>query len=310
MISTLRKIGFKASVYKFFSRLFPNDKNVLSACARIGAYRYLKKYQCVLKNIEKQSINTQQPIATCCPFPTEGSYDSSRKHIIWLCWLQGYDKAPLLMQKCRDSVFRHNPTMDIIIVDKSNLNQYVSFPDYINQKYTSGIIPNAHYADLIRICLLEKYGGTWIDATVLMTDKLPEYISNSELFCYKTTPLGYSVASNWLISAHPNNPIIHQMKTLLFEYWKNENKLVSYSIFHLFWTMTVTFNDTNKTLWKNVPYFEDANCKILRWELFDQFYQERFDQIKAITSIHKLTYKFGDYYTNAENTYYDYIIKH
>jgi mannosyltransferase OCH1-like enzyme len=223
MFSTLRKIGLRGIVYKSFSRLFPNDEAILSASARIGAYRYLKKYKYVL----------DWPNSIAC-------LDKKKPNYIWLCWLQGYDKAPLLVQKCRDSIFKHNPTMNIIIIDNTNLKQYVSLPDYIYQKYKSGIISHAHYADLIRISLLEKYGGTWIDATVYMTDHLPDYIINSELFCFKTIPLGYCTASNWFISACPNNLIIHKMKSLLFEYWKKENRLVSYSIFHLFWTMTVT----------------------------------------------------------------------
>ena len=292
MFSTLKRIGLKASVYKFFARLFPDDKNVLGACARIGAYRYLQKYRYVLE----QQETTDRPAEV-------------KPNRIWLCWLQGYEQAPLVVQKCRDSVVEHHPDMEVTIVDHTNVNQFVTLPDYIHQKHASGIIPNAHYADVIRVCLLEKYGGTWIDATVYMTDRLPDYIVNSDLFCYKMMPLGYCTASNWFISATPNNPIIRQTKALLLEYWRKENKLVSYSIFHLFWTMVVTFNDANKALWHDVPYFDDANCKILRWELFDPFSQERFDQIKRITPIHKLTYKSDKQNTLLDNTFYKYLLQ-
>lgn len=292
MFSILKKIGIKAAAYKFFARIFPKDPEALGICDRIGAYRYLQKYEYVLKQ--------NQPIRPVSQFSS---------NIIWLCWLQGYDQAPLLVQKCRDSIFRHNPDMNIIIVDNSNLEQYVQFPDYINQKHEDGIIPHAHYADLIRISLLEKYGGTWIDATTYMTDSLPDYITDSELFCFKTFPYGKCYASNWFISAQPNNPIIHQMKSLLFEYWEKESKLVSYSIFHLFWAMTITFDDFNASLWDKIPYFDDVNCKVLQMEMFKPFSQERFDQITAITPIHKLTYKFSPELTQLDNTFYKYLVR-
>lgn len=294
MISVFRKNGLWGTTCKLFARLFPKDINVLGACDRIGAYRYLKKYEYILRD----SLHTV------------GQKDENKKtDIIWLCWLQGYDQAPLLVQKCRDSIFRHNPNMNIIIVDNSNLEQYVQFPDYINQKHEDGIIPHAHYADLIRISLLEKYGGTWIDATTYMTDSLPDYITDSELFCFKTFPYGKCYASNWFISAQPNNPIIQQMKSLLFEYWEKESKLVSYSIFHLFWAMIITFDDYNASLWDKIPYFDDVNCKVLQMEMFKPFSQKRFDQITAITPIHKLTYKFKEEDSQLENTFYKFLIK-
>ena len=44
MFSTIRKIGIRGIIYKVFSRFFPKDNNIISACDRIGAYRYLGKY--------------------------------------------------------------------------------------------------------------------------------------------------------------------------------------------------------------------------------------------------------------------------
>ena len=294
MFNTLKRIGLKCSVYKLVSRLFPKDPQVTTACDRIGAYRYLKRYEYILDQAFPASISSNQ---------------NKKKNIIWLCWLQGYDNAPLLVQKCRESVIRHNPNVDVIIIDNTNLEQYIQLPSYIKRKHELGVIPNAHYADLIRISLLAQYGGTWIDSTVYMTSGLPDYISLSDLFCYKVPPLGKSIMSNWFISSAPNNPIILQMKALLFGYWEKENRLVSYSIFHLFWTMIISFNKANETLWNRIPYFDDVNCKILQMELFDTYSSIRFQQIKSMSPIHKLTYKFTNESTKLENTFYKYLIQ-
>ena len=48
-----------------------------------------------------------------------------------------------------------------------------------------GTISNTHFSDLIRLNLLNQYGGTWIDSTCLQTEKIPDYIKNSNLFLYK-----------------------------------------------------------------------------------------------------------------------------
>jgi hypothetical protein len=293
-----KKIGIKAILFKLFARLFPKDSYVLGLCDRIGAYRYLQKYRYVLENFSTSHIYTEKK-----------SSKSFTSRTIWLFWLQGFDKAPAFVQKCRDSIIKHNPDMEVNVIDQSNLEQYIQLPEYINYKHDIGIIPHSHYADVIRIALLAKYGGTWIDATVLATGALPKHIVNSELFCYKVSPIAKVVASNWFISAAPNNPIILQMKSLLYEYWKKEERLITYSFFHLFWTMTVCFNETNRAIWENVPYFDDVNCKILEMEWFKPFSQERFEQIKSISPIHKLTYKFDKENTNKVGTFYQHIIR-
>lgn len=295
MFSVLKRIGLRGVAYKTIGRVFPNDEIVLSACARIGAYRYLKKYQYSIKP------NTSSNV---------GQDDVPKKHNIWICWLQGFENAPEIVQKCRDSVLKFNTDCEVVLLDESNIKDYANIPDYIIEKHKKGIIPHAHYSDYARIAILAKYGGVWIDSTVLLTDEIPQYILNADLFCFKVQPLGKVVASNWFIAAKPMNPIVLNVLQLLADYWKHENKLISYSIFHLFWTMTVTANETNRKLWDSVPYMDDVNCKLLQMELFSPYSETRFKQIMNVSSIHKLTYKFEEKDVAKENTFYRYIIKH
>jgi hypothetical protein len=39
-----------------------------------------------------------------------------------------------------------------------------------------------HFCDVLRLLLLRKYGGVWIDATVLLTGT-PEWFPDEEFFC-------------------------------------------------------------------------------------------------------------------------------
>ena len=57
-------------------------------------------------------------------------------------------------------------------------------PDYLNEKLKSGVLPLAIYTDLMRVALLEHYGGTWMDATILLTDEIPQEILNSDFFVF------------------------------------------------------------------------------------------------------------------------------
>jgi hypothetical protein len=264
----------------------------LSQVARLGAYDYLQKY--------KYALN--QPLEIS---------DAINPHTgkIWVCWLQGVAHAPHIVQQCVHSITMHHPGNEVILLDSTNIPQYVDIPDYITKKWRAGIIPNAQYSDIVRIFLLAKYGGVWIDATTFLLDKIPEYIKNADLFAFKCSPAACIVAANWFIAAKPNHPLVLKVKNLLCEHWKKENKLVSYSIFHLFFTMAVNSSDETKALWKAVPYFDDVNCKILQNELFEPFNPIRLEQIKQLSVIQKLSYKFPQDFFDKQDTFYNRIIK-
>lgn len=101
---------------------------------------------------------------------------------IWIYWQQGIENAPELVQKCIKSVveFSERP---VIKLDAKSVEKYIQLPNDIRQKYTSGKMSDAALSDLIRFSLLEHFGGTWIDATVLLTGKIPEYILESGFLC-------------------------------------------------------------------------------------------------------------------------------
>ena len=63
--------------------------------------------------------------------------------------------------------------------------------------------------------------------------------------------------------------------------------------------------NTEKELWQSIPYFDDVNCKILQMELFDNFNPIRIEQIKQISTIQKLSWKFPKEKFELARTNYD-----
>ena len=66
------------------------------------------------------------------------------------------------------------------------MQKYADIPDYIMEKYKEGMITKTHFSDYLRTCLLLKNGGYWCDATVYMTGQIPNEITSSEFFMFKT----------------------------------------------------------------------------------------------------------------------------
>ena len=45
---------------------------------------------------------------------------------IWMCWFQGWNKAPEIAEKCLESWKHYNSDWDIVLLDESNYKDYIS----------------------------------------------------------------------------------------------------------------------------------------------------------------------------------------
>ena len=102
---------------------------------------------------------------------------------IWLFWNTGLEKAPEIVRTCYQSVKKY-AGRQVVLLTENNVQNYINMPDYLNEKLKSGVLPLAIYTDLMRVALLEHYGGTWMDATILLTDEIPQEILNSDFFVF------------------------------------------------------------------------------------------------------------------------------
>lgn len=225
---------------------------------------------------------------------------------IWIFWNSGYDCAPQIIKCCIDSV-RRIYKEQVIIIDDYNIEKYIHFPKYVTDKVEKGIMPMAHYTDLMRFALLEHYGGTWIDATVFLTDRIPEPILESDFFAFRNAlglldnPVLYPV---WFMHAKKGNEIIRRIRNVAFSFWKRKNHIIEYLQSNLI--LTSIIEDANCE--KEILYMNSDYSEHLIRIIGDEYTSQTAEWIKKLTSIHKLTYKL-DESVNKENSIYRAIIE-
>lgn len=227
---------------------------------------------------------------------------------IWIYWQQGIENAPELVQKCIKSVveFSERP---VIKLDAKSVEKYIQLPNDIRQKYTSGKMSDAALSDLIRFSLLEHFGGTWIDATVLLTGKIPEYILESDFFAFRDT-FGLienpATISNWLLHSVPHNIIIKEAKNMAFAYWRNEEYVVDYLFTYMILQIAYERN-VNSCGW--FPYANSDYCHQYLNVLDEPFSEKVLEHITRLSSIHKLTYKLKEEVYERKNTFYAHLMQ-
>lgn len=243
------------------------------------------------------------------------------KKIIWQYWGQGVDKCPDIVTKCFKSVNEFKNDYQVIRLDDSNLFDYLNLPEFIYEKHKNKEFRPAFFSDLIRLALLDVYGGIWLDATILLTDFIPGKIKNMDYFMYqrdhlasnkemwiKYDPLYFDWDKkhkvnvlNSIIISKPKNIVIHTILDLLLNYWATQNQVPHYFFFQILYEELIT----GKLIQFKCEIIDDTLPHLLQTMLNDSFDQGNFKKIIEKSSIHKLRYKED----MSSNTYYTYIMK-
>lgn len=240
---------------------------------------------------------------------TEIQQDKQRSNIIWFCWLQGIDNAPDIIHICLNSLKEQIKGKDIRIVDDTNRHQLVELPAFIEKKWKKKLIPPAMFSDLLRLELLIKYGGTWIDATILCTGNnyLPECL-DSDLFFFqfkKSKNAPFAGISNWFITSSQNNCLLMTLRDMLYSYWKDYNCVLEYFIFHRFFDMIAVERPDEVS---KMPYAYSPNVLALGHNWGRSFNQKTWDKLISDVAFHKLAYKIENSVLKDKGNYYNYIL--
>ncbi len=303
--------GFRLVIaYVKLGALWPAIKEGIRCVLKRQSFK--KVYPVVLEKVEPfliqkygSRIHEHKGVRSLCA-------DHKKSNIIWFCWLQGLENAPEIVHACFNSLKRNIPDKEIKVIDAKNWKAYVKLPDFIVEKWEKKRIPAALFSDLLRLELLIKYGGTWIDSTVLCTgfqdssSKFQEFL-DADLFLFQYTKKGSVPVSisNWFITACTNNEVLMVLRDMLYAYWKDYDCTLDYYIFHLFFSMlSKEYPDQIKTM----PYGLSQYSLALLHHWGETFAQQKWDKLVANVSFHKLAFRIGDEVKNNTKNYYNYIL--
>lgn len=137
-------------------------------------YRY--KTNEVLDHYKEQTPQKEEPIGATSP--------------IWVCWWQGEKKMPDIVKACYSSICRHADNHSVILITEKNFQEYATMPDFIMQRLYKREMTITHFSDLLRMNLLKRHGGIWLDSTILLTKDIDSIINTSlPYYSHHTSPI-------------------------------------------------------------------------------------------------------------------------
>ena len=231
----------------------------------------------------------------------------------WVFWAQGFDQAPPVVRRCMNSIRWHCQDSELIELTSANIADHVTLPDHILQHKG---ITHTHLSDILRVSLLARHGGTWIDATCLLTQPLgrirdivldtdnPEAYSRSNFFVFSLK----NFISNWFMMSSAGHILPMMLRDYLCWYWSHTETVENYHWFHMVFRAMYFQNAQFRSVWDRTVRLGSGRAHFLQRVLDRPHDKEEMKMIWAMSPVHKLTYKHSPAPQAAGTyTYWDHV---
>lgn len=214
---------------------------------------------------------------------------------IWIFWNRGVNMMPDIVRSCFNSVLQNAGGRNVQLLTDDNIELFLKIPFHILEKKKQGLISIQHFSDYVRMAIVYKYGGIWLDATVLLTSPI-DIDQNSSFISIKNYDLKY-VPNNgkwniFFIGGGKGNPIFSFIADIISEYWRTHNDIIDY--FFTDYCINIAYNEMDwfkhmVDILPNIQSEYDVHSLLLRRNMVidERVYFEIVDNIH----IHKLQYK-------------------
>lgn len=233
---------------------------------------------------------------------------SGDKKYAWSCWWQGMEEAPDLIKACINSQKRYLPDeVELIVITEDNYRDYVDFPQWLIDKVEDGRVTLTTFSDVIRASLLYRYGGIWLDSTILLTEMLPVDFWDYEIFTIRE--FRYCLP---FMGGKPGQTFYRFLMEGFFYYYKNyENTKYYLLVTYLLDIAMNKYPDIrekyNKLPEKSPGVSNIDNFDSLSYHMHEKYTPETYHKYMEGIYIHKLQRRFdrfGESINDKENIYH------
>ena len=213
---------------------------------------------------------------------------------IFTMWLQGEDKAPVMVKACFKSIRKHCK-QELVVLDENTIFDYITLPQEIIEKRKQGKIKHAHLADICRVELLYEHSGIWLDSTDFVTSPIPKWIIDEDFFVYmagKNVGSPYSFMQNCFIRARKGAYLLDAWRAMILDYWMHENHSFDYFMHQLLFKTLVMNDERAKKYFAKMPHVDQDPTHALWWTYRNRpFDKKTFDDVTSGAFFQKVTYR-------------------
>lgn len=276
-----------------------------------------KKY---VKNYGGLKYKNDPEVKKSMSFRTKTSDSVTVGKTVWQFWNSGYDNIPDGIKICIDRTKQvaKRSGFDYVLITDDNMKKYLYLPDFIMKKYKSGQITKPHFSDILRMALLTRYGGLWVDTTYYLNKDVDLGMADREFFTLHKKLgafAGNLAMCRWLENFMGSNASGYNMFRFclagFYDYWKKHDDMPSEYLFIDY--LILTFYKTNSKFCKDVKTlkanFKGVGAMSLLSNYFHNsvIYNKKYEArlLSQADPYHKLDFKYSkEEYRNGQDTFY------
>lgn len=294
-----------SEVYRYNKKSFSKEYADICLNAAVAEHKKLPVQQ-VLQAYEKKDQYIIRYLENLCSDVIE-QYKNYKPNLseqknpetIWVFWWTGENSAPDIVKACINSIRKNANGHNVIFLDQTNFAEYVVFPEEILKKHKQGKIGHAHFSDMLRISLLAKYGGMWIDATVFLSQPIPQSAFSQTFYSLKTydpSALYYS-KSRWcgyFLAGNADFLLFPFIRDCLVAHWLLTDHIIDYLLMDYLFGIAYKHFDQVKL---GFDQLSDNNTKrgLLMAKINEPYSPELFDSLSSgETFASKLSWRYGN----------------
>ena len=218
--------------------------------------------------------------------------------IVWMYWEQGWDAAPELVQRCRRSWEHYNPDWDVRCLDGETVRRFFDLEDWMpgsagrpgwcwsaarrlynayhdspayrvkprlmNRMIKKKRINVQGRSDIIRLGLLDRYGGVWADATLWchrpLNDWLPPYVRDGYFSFQNGQDRSQEgellMWTSWFLAARRRHLVVHRLLDAARSYWTRRSRWDQYMWLFVLFNRLYESDDQLRACWDAVPRYD------------------------------------------------------
>ncbi|MEU4425133.1 capsular polysaccharide synthesis protein [Actinoplanes sp. NPDC024001] len=216
---------------------------------------------------------------------------------IFIYWAQGFASAPPVVQACLAALKAGN--LGVHELSDANISAYVDVPEDVRLRLGGD---RARFSDLLRLMLLEKFGGVWVEASCYVTEPLRPHI-DAALAQGGTFAFNYTgpFISNWFLAARPDSYVVHLWRAAALLWWELRGELIDDFLHHHLFEMLHHLDDRFRAEWDAGKRLNAKPPHALQAVMFEPYDPDMFQTIREGAFAHKLRYRCPESQSYSES---------
>ncbi len=210
---------------------------------------------------------------------------------IWMYWAQGIENAPPLVRYCHQRLRRFHAADEVTVLNEATVSDYADIPESVREQLAKN---PTKFSDVLRLELLMRHGGLWLDATCFVRANILEQVT--ELMPGGFFAFRYRRAriSSWLLASEPNHPVVAITRAAQYLYWERFRRPIDYYVLHHLFESLYYVDGEFRGQVLATPWQSSHPPARFARRMLEPYDRDAYKRLLEGSFVHKLSYKYRE----------------